>query len=341
MGRGARILLAVLTLSVFLAGAAVAFWWSHNVSPGPLARDTTLIIEKGAAAPDIIDQLAAAHVVSSPYLFQLALRLSDPPRPLKSGEYAFHAGISQRDVLQMLQDGRTVVHKLTIPEGLTTAQVVARLQAAYGLSGEIAATPGEGTLLPATYTYSYGDGRQGLLNWMTRAMQRTVESLWAERQPDLPLKSPEEAVILASIVEKETAIAAERPRVAAVFINRLRRGMRLEADPTVAYGVGGDAAPLGRPLTRNDLRTAHPYNTYLVSGLPPGPIANPGKAALSAVLQPIKSEELYFVADGSGGHAFARTYEEHRNNVARWRALVRDRDGAAGGEGAEAGDGSR
>jgi UPF0755 protein len=255
----------------------------------------------------------------------LAVRLADPARPLKSGEYAFTARISQRDVLAMLQEGRTVVHRLTIPEGLTAAQVVARLQAAYGLAGEIGEMPKEGTLLPATYTYSWGDSRQGLLNWMSRGMQRTVESLWAERQADLPLNSPEDAIILASIVEKETAVPAERSRIAAVFLNRLRLGMRLEADPTVAYGVGADTAPLGRPLTRADLRTAHPYNTYLVPGLPPGPIANPGKAALAAVLQPIKSDELYFVADGSGGHAFARSFEEHKDNVAKWRALSRDR----------------
>ncbi len=325
MGRGPRLVLAFLAFSVVLVVAAAGFWWSRTTSPGPLSGDTTLVIEKGASAPEIAAQLAAARVIASPYLFELTARLADPARPLKSGEYAFTAGISQRDVLEMLQEGRTVVHKLTIPEGLTVAQVVARLQAAYGLVGEITEMPKEGTLLPATYTYSWGDSRQGLLNWMSRAMQRTVQSLWAERQPDLPLKSPEDAVILASIVEKETAVPAERSRIAAVFINRLRLGMRLEADPTVAYGVGGDTSPLGRPLTRADLRTAHPYNTYVVPGLPPGPIANPGKAALGAVLQPIKSDELYFVADGSGGHAFARTFDEHKDNVARWRALNRER----------------
>ncbi|MFO1154005.1 MAG: endolytic transglycosylase MltG [Rhodospirillales bacterium] len=325
MGRGTRVVLALFAFSSILVVAAAGLWWSRTVSPGPLRHDTTLIIEKGAASPEIAAQLAAAHVIASPYLFELAVRFSDPVRPLKSGEYAFPAHISQRDVLDMLQDGRTVVHKLIIPEGLTTAQVITRLQAAYGLVGEIAEMPAEGTLLPATYTYSWGDGRQGLLNWMSRGMHRTVDTLWAERQPDLPLKSPEEAVILASIVEKETAIPSERPRIAAVFLNRLRLGMRLEADPTVAYGVGGDTAPLGRPLTRTDLRRAHPYNTYVIAGLPPGPIANPGKAALAAVLQPIKSDELYFVADGAGGHAFARTYEEHKDNVSRWRALVRDR----------------
>ena len=325
MGRGTRIVLALFTFSAMLAVAAAGYWWSRTVSPGPLTEGTTLIIAKGASASEIAAQLAAAGVIGSPYLFELAIRLADPARPPKSGEYAFTARVSQRDVLAMLQDGRTVVHRLTIPEGLTTAQVVARLQAAYGLIGEIDEVPKEGTLLPATYPYSWGDSRQGLLNWMSRAMQRTVDALWAERYPDLPLQSPGDAVTLASIVEKETAVAAERPRIAAVFLNRLRLGMRLEADPTVAYGVGGDSAPLGRPLTRTDLRTAHPYNTYLVSGLPPGPIANPGKAAIGAVLQPIKSDELYFVADGQGGHAFARTLDEHKENVARWRALMRER----------------
>ena len=325
MGRGPRIVFALVTFSVVLAVATAGYWWARTVSPGPLRSPATLIIAKGAPAPEIASQLAAARVVASPYLFELAIRLAGAARPPKSGEYAFAAGISQRDVLEMLQDGRTVVHRLTIPEGLTTAQVIDRLQTAYGLAGEIGEMPKEGALLPATYTYSWGDSRLGLLNWMSREMRRAVDALWAERQPDLPLKSPEDAVILASIVEKETAVASERPRIAAVFLNRLRLGMRLEADPTVAYGVGGDSGSLGRPLTRTDLRTPHPYNTYMVAGLPPGPIANPGRAALVAVLQPAKSDELYFVADGQGGHAFARTYEEHKENVARWRALNRAR----------------
>ncbi|NJO67483.1 MAG: endolytic transglycosylase MltG, partial [Rhodospirillales bacterium] len=233
----------------------------------------------------------------------------------------FAPDVTITQVLDQMRAGRTVVRKLTIPEGLTTAQVLERLHRAEGLKGDIEATPAEGALLPATYPYSYGDSRQAMLEKMTSAMQRTVKRLWAKRSEGLPLATPEEAVTLASIVEKETALGSERPRIAGVFINRLRTGMRLQADPTVIYAMSGGAGPLGRPLTRADLRADHPYNTYLNTGLPPGPIANPGRAALAAVLQPMATNELFFVADGSGGHAFARTYAEHKVNVARWREI--------------------
>jgi UPF0755 protein len=228
-----------------------------------------------------------------------------------------------------------VVRRLTVPEGLTSAQVIARLAEAPGLEGDAGPVPAEGTLLPATYPYTWGDSRAQMVRTMADAMRRTVRSLWATRAAGLPFETPEQAVILASIVEKETGIAGERPRIAGVFVNRLRQGMRLQADPTVAYGVGAAegslAKGIGRALTRSDLRLAHPYNTYLVAGLPPGPIANPGRAAIAAVLQPAATDELFFVADGSGGHAFARTYDEHRANVARWRAVERSRGGPDGG----------
>jgi UPF0755 protein len=223
-------------------------------------------------------------------------------------------------VLSLLREGRTVVRHLTIPEGLTTVEILALLDDAPGLSGD-RSPPAEGTLLPETYNYSWGDSRAGMMARMQKAMAETLAKLWASRAAGLPLATPEAAVTLASLVEKETALAAERPRVAGVFVNRLRLGMRLQSDPTVVYALTAGKGPLGRELTRADLEVPSPYNTYRIDGLPPGPIANPGRAAIAAALQPLASRELYFVADGSGGHAFASTLEEHNRNVTRWRKL--------------------
>jgi UPF0755 protein len=315
---------------LLLGVASGGYLWSHIVSPGPLVKPLTLVVPKGATPGEIALKLAQARVIASPLLFEAAIRFSSRDRPPKAGEYAFTPAMSAREVLAMLQEGRTVVRRLMVPEGLTTQQVIARLEAAAGLEGGPGPLPAEGALLPATYTYAWGDSREQMVRKMSEAMRRTVDQLWATRAPGLPFATPEEAVILASIVEKETGIAAERPRIAAVFVNRLKAGMRLQADPTVAYGVGGADGALGRPLSRADLRAAHPYNTYLVAGLPPGPIANPGRAAIAAVLQPATTDELFFVADGSGGHAFARTYEEHKANVARWRTIEDGRDADGG-----------
>jgi UPF0755 protein len=225
-----------------------------------------------------------------------------------------------RRVLAMLRAGEVVVRRFTVPEGTSSSQVVALLAEAEGLEGQVVAPPVEGSLLPETYTYVWGDGRSDLIRRMATAMTTLVDELWAAREPDLPLATTRDAVILASIVERETGVADERPRVAAVFLNRLRLGMRLQADPTVAYALwGGNAPP--RPLSLADLQVSSAYNTYMVEGLPPGPIANPGRASLEAVLRPLRSDELFFVADGSGGHAFARTLDEHQRNVVRWRKL--------------------
>lgn len=319
-------LVGAATLTAALLGAMMALVfavvaWRAAVLPGPLAKETTLIIPGGASGAAIAAQLGEAGVISNPTLFRIASWIGKDGRPLQAGEYAFNPAISVIEVLTQLRAGRTVVRKLTVPEGLTSAQVVSLLRDTDGLQGDITDIPAEGSLLPATYSCRYGDSRAALIAQMQQGMRRTVDALWEKRAPDLPLKSAEEAVVLASIVEKETGVAEERQRVAAVFLNRLRAGMRLQADPTVAYGAGAGTGPLGRALTRADLRTPSPFNTYLIDGLPPGPIANPGRAALAAVLRPLQSDELYFVADGSGGHAFARSYEEHRRNVERWRAL--------------------
>ena len=213
---------------------------------------------------------------------------------------------------------------MTVPEGLTSQEVVSILNGAYGLVGEITATPPEGSLLPETYRYIYGDTKAEMIRRMSKAMEDELDVLWAGRDPSVPFHSPDEAVILASLVEKETAVPAERSRIAGVFLNRLKRGMRLQSDPTVAYGLD-QGGSLGRALTRDDLKAANPYNTYQIDGLPPGPIANPGKDALSAVLHPQATDELYFVADGTGGHSFAKTLNEHNQNVRQWRRLRKGR----------------
>ncbi len=231
-----------------------------------------------------------------------------------------------RDTLELMVSGKTVARRLTLPEGLTSFEVVALVQKAEGLEGEVQAVPPEGTLLPETYHYARGETRAEVVARMGRALDQVLDELWPERAPGLPISSPEQAVVLASIVEKETAVADERPLVASVFVNRLKKGMRLQSDPTVVYGLTGGKGPLGRALTRKDLQTPSPYNTYLADGLPPGPIANPGRASIEAVLNPAKTEYLYFVADGDGGHRFAKTLAEHNRNVAQWRKRQRKRD---------------
>jgi UPF0755 protein len=260
-------------------------------------------------------------VVGDRRLFRLFALASDRARALKAGEYEFPPRASYAEVLAQLGAGRTLTRFLTVPEGLTAVEVAALVNAAAAMQGAPSASPPEGSLLPETYDYRWGDNRAAMLQRMQAAMQATLAELWPRRAADVPLASPQEALILASIVEKETGIAAERRRVAGVFANRLRLGMPLQADPTVVYALTGGQAPLGRALTRADWQVDSPYNTYRIRGLPPGPIANPGRAAIEAALNPEPHDYLYFVADGSGGHAFARSLAEHNRNVARWRAV--------------------
>ncbi len=310
---------AILTVAV-VAGVAAGVVWSRFTQPGPLEAETTVIVEPGGLRA-VAATLAAEGVIGDDALFVVVARALGRGAALKAGEYRFAAGVSMRAVLETLVRGKTVVHRLTVPEGLTSAQVVDLLRARPELSGTIDAVPPEGSLLPETYHFSRGEDRAALLSRMQRAMSDALAGLWPQRAADLPLSGPEEAVILASIVERETAVPAERPRVAAVFINRLRRGMRLQSDPTVIYGLSGGDGLIDRRLTRADLRADHPFNTYVHGGLPPAPISNPGRAAIAAVLAPVDTDELYFVADGNGGHAFARTLDEHNRNVRRWRRL--------------------
>ncbi|HXV23539.1 MAG TPA: endolytic transglycosylase MltG [Alphaproteobacteria bacterium] len=321
---------SLLILLVGAAGAVAAGWaWQRFTGPGPLAQERTVVVERGSGVNAIARQLAEAGVLPDPWTFRIGTRLFGEGRLLKAGEYRFEAHISPQAVLEKLAAGDVVQRQVTVPEGLTTAQVIELLAAVDGLTGEIGAPRPEGELLPETYAYTLGDSREELIGRMRSGMDAVLAELWPKRAAGLPLKSPEEAVTLASIVEKETGVAAERPRVAAVFVNRLTRGMPLQSDPTVIYAltdgksasVANGEGILGRKLTRADLDADHPYNTYRIPGLPPGPIANPGRASLEAVLNPPATKELYFVADGSGGHAFAATLEEHNRNVARWRKL--------------------
>ena len=318
MWRKARIAAGTLFTTLLIAGLVVLVSHSLYTQPGPLQAETTVIVPKGASAQDIAKALDGADVISSPLGFRAAARLTSASA-LQAGEYRFSPHLSMRDVLRMLREGDTVTHHITIPEGMTSRQVVALLNDADGLAGDVVAPPVEGALLPATYDYVLGDSRNQLIQRMSAGMTAVLNDLWDARAADLPLNSPREAVILASIVEKETAVPEERPHVAAVFLNRLRLGMRLQADPTVAYAVHGSSGQA--PLRLSDLQYPSPYNTYFALGLPPGPIANPGRASLAAVLQPMQTEDLYFVADGTGGHAFARTLDEHNRNVTRWRRL--------------------
>jgi len=311
---------AIFVLFVaFALGAAAMHGLDRYRWPGPLVEETQLVIPRGVSLEQIADLLAEEGVIEHPLLFRAIIRIKGLSRGLKAGEYAFGPAISMEQVAAVLQSGEVVVHRLTIPEGLTSAEILALVAAEPTLDGEAGPVPAEGAVLPNTYHFTRGEQRAAIIVRMTEAMTNALADLWPQRAKDLPLKSPEEALILASIVEKETAVPEERGLVAGVFVNRLRKGMRLQSDPTVVYGLSGGTGSLGRALLRDDLKKDSPYNTYKISGLPPGPIANPGLASLQAVLNPEETEYFYFVADGTGGHAFAKTLKEHNRNVAKWR----------------------
>lgn len=321
MGRGAGRLFSFLAL-ILVAAAAVALWFQSAVtSPGPLEEPATVIVPSGSGLQIIADELRAQGVIDSPMVLMLRARWLGEAHRFKAGEYAFEPGISIDGVIDQMVAGRIVIHRITLPEGWTSAQLADLIEANDVLSGELAAVPPEGSLLPETYHFERNEDRNALVARMTAAMDATLAELWAARADDLPLDSPEQALVLASIVEKETGIASERAHIAGVFVNRLDRGMPLQSDPTVIYALTLGEGPLDRALTRADLKTDSPYNTYVVPGLPPGPIANPGRDAIAAVLQPLETRDLYFVADGTGGHAFAETLAQHNRNVAAWRAI--------------------
>ncbi|MGF7173666.1 endolytic transglycosylase MltG [Azospirillum doebereinerae] len=330
MGWGLRIIAGVLVV-VSAAAAGVGYWGaSRVVAPGPLEHAETVVIPRGSGIEAIAITLGDAGVIESPLLFAAGAKLMGNVRDLKAGEYLFPAAISMEAVLEQMRQGRTVVRRFTVPEGLTSAQVVALLDKEPALTGQVAAVPKDGTLLPETYHYAYGDGRAALVERMRTSMTQALAEVWKNRDEGLPFETAQQILTLASIVEKETGIAAERAKVAGVFINRLEADMKLQSDPTVIYALTGGEGELGRALTRNDWKFESPYNTYQITGLPPGPIANPGKASLQAVAKPEKHEFLYFVADGTGGHVFAKTLPDHNRNVAKWREFQQSKTGGHG-----------
>lgn len=315
--------LAVLALLAVVAAGAGAYWgWREATRPGPLAQSAVILLKPGTSVAGIATELRYAGAIRNEKVFVAAVRIRDEAAGLKAGEYEIPAGASIVDIIDLLVEGKSTLHRLTAPEGKTTKQILALIAADDVLEGDITLSPGEGDLLPETYAFMRGETRDGLIADMMKAQDEVMAELWDKRANDLPFSSQAEAITLASIVEKETAVADERARIAAVFVNRLRRGMRLQSDPTIIYGLTG-GEPLGRGLRQSELEQATPYNTYIIVGLPPTPIANPGRAAIEAVLNPADTDDLFFVADGSGGHAFAPTLEEHNRNVARWRRIER------------------
>lgn len=324
MMRTVRVFGVLFLVLVLLAGGAAALAWRTWTAPGPLAAPAQVVVPRGGTEA-VGAALLRNGVIADSRAFAVASVLTRGEGRVRAAEFAFPAGASLREVLDILRHARPVQRRLTIPEGLTARQIAVLFEGADGLIGEMP-TVSEGALLPDTYVYQYGEARAPIVRRAEAAMGAALDEAWRERERDLPLASPREALVLASIIEEETGQPEERARVAAVFLNRLRRGMPLQSDPTVAYAAS-DGAGLDRPLTRADLERDTPFNTYRNRGLPPAPIASPGREALRAATRPAPTEDLYFVADGTGGHAFARTLEEHNRNVARWREVERQRGG--------------
>lgn len=317
-------LMTVVVIAAIAGGGAVFFGKMQFERAGALEQARPVTIARGTDLGGIADLLQRSGAISSKWLFIAGVWFSGEQGNLKAGEYLVPAHASMSEIMESMVAGRGILYSITIPEGLTSNQVVNLLREDDVLVGEINEVPPEGSLLPETYKFSRGDTRQNVINRMRRDRDRIVTDVWNRRAKDLPVSNVEELVVLASVVEKETSLADERSRVAAVFINRLRLNMRLQSDPTVIYALfGGEGKPSGFTLSRADLDKPSPFNTYTSDGLPPSPIANPGRASLEAVANPSRTRDLFFVADGTGGHAFAESYEEHLRNVARWREINR------------------
>jgi peptidoglycan lytic transglycosylase G len=316
---------AIITIVlVLMIGAGGAYFYGKQKleAPGPLQEDKVVIIPSRAGMTDIAEILQKEGVIdNNRWVFIGGVFALKARSGLKPGEYAFQKNASLRDVIGTMVEGKVVQHAITIPEGLTSEQIVTRLSDNDIFSGTVREVPREGTLLPETYKFPRGTAREQVIARMQQAERRVLAEIWERRNPDLPLKTPEQLVTLASIVEKETGKADERSRVAAVFVNRLRQRIKLQSDPTIIYGLVGGKGTLGRPIKRSEITQPSPYNTYVIDGLPPGPIANPGRASLEAAANPARTRDLFFVADGSGGHIFTETYDQHQKNVARLRAM--------------------
>jgi UPF0755 protein len=318
---------AIFSLFVLLAvvGIAVLFLGKQRFEmPGPLAADKIVNIPHGSGIRDIADVLQREGVIDQPWVFVGGVLALKAREDLKAGEYQFAAHASLRDVVATIVEGKVISHQISLPEGLTSEQIVARLLQDDILTGNIKEIPREGSLLPDTYNFTRGISREQIIQRMQVAQQRLLKEVWDRHSPDLPLKTPEQLVVLASLIEKETAKPDERSRVAAVFINRLKQRMRLQSDPTIIYGLVGGKGTLGRPIMKSEIDQPTPYNTYQIDGLPPGPICNPGRASLEAAANPARTRELYFVADGAGGHVFAENYDQHQKNVTRLRSFETD-----------------
>jgi len=321
-----RWVLFFVALLVTVIGGGVLLGRSMLAAEGPLEKTRNVLIPRGAGPSTMAKILQEEGVISHPRLFRIALMVDPTPKPIKAGEYEMPPHISMARLVELLQSGKLVQRRLTIPEGTTTAEIIDLVRKTDALAGEVTLDVKEGDLLPETYFYSRGDTRDGMLLRMKDAMEKTLDEAWRKRVPGLPYASKRDALVMASIIEKETSLSSERTRVAAVYVNRLRIRMRLESDPTTIYGVTGGKGMQGRELTRADLQSSSPYNTYVVAGLPPGPICNPGRASILAAVAPApRDRALYFVADGQGGHTFANNIYEHNRNVARWREIQRQR----------------
>lgn len=313
----------LIFVAVSLVGGSVLSTYNQFISEGPLTEQREILIQSGESLRKIAHRLHQEGIIHSPTVFELGVRAMGHGTGIQVGEYAIPRHASMKLVATLLTSGQTYVRRLVVPEGLTSSQVVDSMENMKGLMGQVVQIPKNGTLLPDTYHYSYGDTKEGMLQRMKNAMTTTLDELWAGRDTSISLKDKKQALVMASIIEKETSKDSERAHIASVFYNRMKQGIRLQSDPTVIYAITNGQVENKKRVLYEDLKFQSPYNTYVIYGLPPSPIANPGRASIFAVLHPMKTDDLYFVADGTGGHVFAKTYKEHQKNVQKWRQIMK------------------